>query len=545
MNAAPMFLMNPLTALLGAVGDPVSGSGIQQFQEIFYPAIKESLQSFGPEMQVAAGAMAILLLDLFIPIAYSRHLAWVAILGCILPLSGIGHLYEESEGLFLGMVAIDPFSNFFKAFFLLGSIPVILLSFVSKRLEGRRMGEFYFILLSSVFGAMLMASSTHFLMLFLSLEILSVCSYILVGYFRTDRRGAEAALKYIIYGSIAAAIMAYGFSLWYGLTGSAEIGSLAKVLWNPEHAVYTEQNQQVLAALTVTFAFLFIFVGFAYKMSTIPMHFWAPDVYDGAPTVITAFLSVISKAAGFAIALRFLGGLSDSIASLPAADAATGLWEMVDWRTMLIVISILTMTLGNLAALWQTNLKRLMAYSSIAHAGYLMMGLTLLGMATKYSGMQTIAFYLLAYLAMNFGVFAVVILVENRLGSVELDDYRGLGKRSPFLALALTVFLFSLIGVPPTAGFLGKFHLFMGVIDIGGWRYYVLVIAAILNTAVSAYYYLRIAKTMYFEKGATLDPISSPALGRLVVAGMLFLTFYLCFYADSILGTTLNLRMHV
>lgn len=539
-----MYLLNPLTALL-TLPLAANAPGVEQFRETFYPAINESLKFFGPEMQVIAAALAVLLLDLFLPIQFSKHLAWVALLGCILPLSGIGHFWEDSKPLFLGMLVIDPFANFFKEFFLLGSIPVILLSFISKKLDGRRMGEYYFILLCSIFGGMLMASSTHFLTLFLSLEILSVCSYILVGFLRTDRKGAEAALKYIIYGSIAAAIMGYGFSLWYGMTGSAEISSLANVAWNPFHEVYTERNQQALASLTITFAFLFIFMGFAYKIASIPMHFWAPDIYEGAPTVITAFLSVISKAAGFAIVLRFLGALAGSVSGLPPKDMAVKLWAGVDWRMMLIVISILTMTLGNFAALWQTNLKRLMAYSSIAHAGYLMMGLTILGTATRYTGTQTIAFYLVAYLAMNFGAFAVAILVENRLNSAELEDYKGLGRRAPFLAGALTVFLFSFIGVPPTAGFMGKFHLFMGIIDLGGWPYYVLAIAAVLNTAVSAYYYLKVAKVMYFEKGASTEPIPSSVLGRVVVAGMLFLTFYLCFCADSILKTTLNLRMHL
>ncbi len=539
-----MHLLNHLQALL-TLPVAVTAPGVEQFRDTFYPAIIDSLKYFGPETQVAVAAIAILLLDLVLPIQFSKHLAWAAILGCLAPLSGIGHYYEDSKSLFLGMLVIDPFANFFKAFFLLGSIPVIMLSFVSRKLEGRRMGEYYFILLSSVFGAMLMASSTHFLTLFLSLEILSVCSYILVGYFRTERKGAEAALKYIIYGSIAAAIMGYGFSLWYGMTGSGEISSLARVFWSPEHEIYTERNQQALAALTVTFAFLFVFVGFAYKIAAIPMHFWAPDVYEGAPTVVTAFLSVISKAAGFAILLRFLGGLSSSVSGLAPGDMAVKLWAGVDWRLILIVISILTMTLGNLAALWQTNLKRLMAYSSIAHAGYLLMGLSILGTATRYTGTQTIAFYLVAYLSMNFGAFAVAILVENRLNSSELEDYKGLGRRAPFLAGALTVFIFSLIGVPPTAGFMGKFHLFMGIIDVGGWPYYLLAIAAAMNTALSAYYYLKIARVMYFEKGSSLELIQSSALGRVVVVGMLFLTFYLCFCADSILKTTLNLGMHV
>lgn len=511
---------------------------LQAFEESFAPAILKSLEYFGAEFQVVIAAMVILLLDLCIPLRWSKHLAWVALAACLLPLGTVQHHFEETHRLFLDMVAIDPFANFFKIFFLLGSIPVILLSYVSKQLQGRRMGEYYFILLSSVFGGMLMASSTHFLMIFLSLELLSVCSYILVGYLRRDQRGAEAALKYIIYGSVAAAMMAYGFSLWYGLTGSADITRLGALL--------TEGSAQTSIAVTLA-AMMLIFLGFAYKMSTIPMHFWAPDVYEGAPTAITAFLSVLSKAAGFALAIRFFHGLAGSIAGLDAGAnaAAIDLWQYLDWRGLLILLSIITMTFGNLAALWQTNLKRLLAYSSIAHAGYLMMGLTILGRASEYSGAQTIAYYLWAYLAMNFGAFAVVILLENRLGSVHIDSYSGMGRRAPFLAACLTVFLFSLIGVPPTAGFFGKFHLLMGVLTVPEWPYYTLAAAAIINTAISAYYYLRIAKTMYFESPEVDSAVETPVVGRVVVLGMVVLTFYLFFMASELLGTTLNLELHL
>ncbi len=527
------------------------------FAETFVPAILQGVEQLGAELRVVVAAAAILLLDLFLPLRWSRQLAWVAVLACIWPLASI-HVPEEGQSLFLGMMAIDSFSCFFKVLFLVGAIPVVLLSYVSEELKGRRMGEYYFILLVSLFGGMLMASSTHFLMLFLSLEILSVCSYVLVGYLRGNRRGAEAALKYIIYGSVAAAIMGFGFSLWYGLTGSGHIESLAQLLWNPENEIYSERAMELRTIIAATAALLCIFVGFAYKISSIPMHFWAPDVYEGAPTAITAFLSVLSKAAGFAIAIRFFEALAGSIGdAIAQSEALNSLWTALDWRLLLIALSIITMTFGNLAALWQTNMKRLMAYSSIAHAGYLMMGLTILGLTSaKYTGTQTIAFYLLAYLAMNFGAFAVVILLENRVGSSELSAYGGLGSRAPFLAASLTVFLFSLIGVPPTAGFLAKFHLFMGVIDVAGpvvdgdeptylYRYYVLAFAAAVNTAVSAYYYLRIAKTMYFEKSSESTSLESPVLGRLVVASMVFLTFYLLFKAETILKSTLDLQLHL
>jgi NADH-quinone oxidoreductase subunit N len=283
------------------------------------------------------------------------------------------------------------------------------------------------------------------------------------------------------------------------------------------------------------------------------MHFWCPDVYEGAPTTITAFLSVGSKAAGFALAIRFLDALK-----IVDGDLA----RRVSWHTIMIVLSIFTMTLGNLAALWQDNLKRMLAYSSIAHAGYMMMGMAILNRG-EYSGAGLIAYYLLAYLAMNLGAFAVVILIENRLGSVDLESYTGLGRRAPFLAVALTIFLFSLIGIPPTAGFGGKYMLFQGVLAAGatgGWPYYVLAVAAVLNTAVSVYYYARIIKNMYLTdltpapshsgpSGAAapvappLERLTFPALGTALVALFLFLTFYLFFRIGDISKATLSLKI--
>jgi len=503
--------------------------------------IVESIGFFGPELQVAIGALVVFLLDLFIPVRASRHLAWVAVFFCFAPVMSIVHVEEGGHALFHGMVAIDPFANFFKQFFLLGAIPVILLSYVSRQLEGRRMGEYYGVLLSSVLAGMLMASATHFLMVFMSLELLSICSYVLVGYIRRDRRGAEAALKYVIYGSVAAAIMAYGLSLLYGLTGSAQIEDLAKIAWDRDHEVWSDWTLRTRAAIAGLTGLVMVFMGLAYKMSTIPMHFWAPDVYDGAPTPVTAFLSVLSKAAGFALTLRF-------VSYLPFGAELPEVWDSIPWTQLMIVVALVTMTLGNLAALWQTNLKRMLAYSSIAHAGYLLMGLPILH-ASEVTGHQAVGFYLLAYLAMNLGAFGVVILVENRTGSVDIDDYRGLGRRAPFLAAAMAVFLFSLIGVPPTAGFTGKLHLFMGVLHLAGelgdqslasW-YYALAIGAAFNTAVSAYYYLRVAKEMYLVDSEGGEKIESPALGNAVVAGMLVLTFVLFFLAEPIAEITSQL----
>ena len=498
-----------------------------------------------PELVVTFGALAILITDLIIPVRLSRHLAWAAIGVCCAAAGLIGHNYDHSESLFLGMLAIDSFANFFKYMFLIGSVPLILLSFSAADLEGRRMGEYYGILLAAVLGGMLMASATHFLMLFMGLELISLCSYVLVGYFRRNRRSAEASLKYIIYGGVASALMAYGFSLWFGLTGSGDVSALANILWNPEDPIYTAAAMQNRTAFTVVLSFFLILVGFSYKMSSIPMHFWAPDVYDGAPTTITAFLSVLSKAAGFAISIRFLQSLAVSIQGLEPGSQTVALWYQVDWNLILILLAILTMSVGNLGALWQTNLKRLMAYSSIAHAGYLMMGLALIGTDAELGGIPVIAFYLLAYLAMNFGVFGIIVLLENRLGSVDLEAYRGLGWRAPVLSAAMTVFVLSLIGIPPTAGFTGKMQLIMGVLDVGTGPFYALAIAAGANTAISAYYYLKILKSMYLERPMEHGKLQLPTLGTVVVLAMMAMTFYLFFRADVLLDSTLKLKMHV
>jgi NADH-quinone oxidoreductase subunit N len=523
------------------------------FRDSILPALKESLSALGAECTLAIGACVVLLADLGLSTRRSRVLAWPAF-GVVLAALGVVLADRgEERSIFLGMYARDSLGLFFKGFFLSGTLFIIVLSRGSAALRGRKMGEFYFLLLSAVLGAMLMSTATHFLMMFIAMEILSIASYVLVGYLRADRRGAEASLKYVIYGSIAAAVMAYGFSLWFGLTGSGGLGDMADVV--PAGA---DAGGRVV--LTVLVAFLCIFAGLAFKMSVVPMHFWAPDVYEGAPTVVTAFLSVVSKAAGFALALRFLGSLAAEIAVLDPAGASARLWRLVDWRVIVAVASAATMTIGNLAALRQTNLKRLLAYSSIAHAGYILMGLTLLVPGASEEGIRSVAFYLLAYLAMNLGAFAVVIQVENTNRSVALEAFSGMGRSSPWLAVSLTVFLFSLIGVPPTAGFMGKFQIFLGVLAQGGrlgeagdplwWVYPTLAVIAVVNTAVSAYYYLKIAKVMYFEAASGEAPAGSEArfpLDRgtgLVVAVLVLLTFYLCLQAGPVLDTTLKLNLH-
>lgn len=519
---------------------------LADFRQTVVPKVTASLDYFGPELLIAVWAMVILLLDLVLPRRASKQLAWVAVLAVVwgtFKVLALGHAPPEG-GLFFGMLAVDGYARFFKIFFLLGAVPVILLSYVARELDDARMGEYYAILLATVFAGMLMASSTHILMAILSLELLSISSYILVGFHKRERASSEASLKYIIYGSVAAALMIYGLSLLYGLAGTGsirEIGAkVAETLSGAEGDAFTQTQFTVIVALLMTF------LGFAYKMATIPMHFWCPDVYEGAPTPITAFLSVASKAAGFALCLRFFSSIPELVSE-------------TNWVVVMVIVGIATMTLGNLAALWQENLKRLFAYSSIAHAGYMMMGLVLIrhveGVAevgSGHGGVQLVTFYLLAYLAMNLGAFAVVILIENRTGSVDLADYRALGWRAPFLGASLTVFLFSLIGIPPTAGFTGKFQLLLGLIDRAeaaeptlATLFVVMAVFAVLNTAISVYYYAKIIRNMYLtriEEGA--ERIRVPVIGTLLVAALVVMTFYLFFDAQTVLDQTLTLEIN-
>lgn len=517
----------------------------QYFEDTVVNKIVESLHWFAPEFQVAILAIAVLLLDLCLPRKMSRHLAWLAMGGLIYAAFSVFALHHEEKKLFLGMLAIDSYSTFFKVFFILGGIPFVLLSYVSKELEKVRMGEYYSILLATILGGMLMASANHILMAFMALELLSLGSYVLVGYHKRQDKSSEASLKYIIYGSVASSIMAYGLSILYGISGTGEIPRILENL-----------SVSGGAGFAGFFGLLLTFLGLAYKMATIPMHFWSPDVYEGAPTPVTAFLSVASKAAGFALAMRLFGSFQLGVG--PEGEGAIDYATL--WPVFLIVVAIVTMTLGNFAALTQTNVKRLFAYSSIAHAGYMMMGVVLLqvvgldGYSAEF-GLQSVAFYLLAYLAMNLGAFAVVILIENKTGSVEIEDYAGLGWRAPFLGFSLVIFLFSLVGIPPTGGFVGKFQLLAGVVQSTndlpegsgflGAMLLIMVGFALLNTAVSVYYYLKIVKTMFFGKvQASAERLSFPVLGSVVVAVCLILTIYLFVSAGSILEQTLHLEIY-
>jgi NADH-quinone oxidoreductase subunit N len=376
----------------------------------------------------------------------------------------------------------DYLTRFFKIFFILAGAFTVLLNHGNKEIGNQRYAESTLLVLSVSVGMMLLAAAADLLMIYVAFETMGILSYLLVGIKTRDVRGGEAALKYVLYGAFTSGIMLFGFSLLFGLagtTGLAEIGRQVAAADTPQHR------------LLLVLAVLFFLVGLLFKTASFPFHFWCPDVYEGAPTSITAFLSVGPKAAGFALFIRLFYPLFAAVSGSAAYQAISGL----DWPTILAGISAVTMTLGNLAAIQQNNLKRLLAYSSIAHAGYLLMGIV----ALSNLGLQAVLFYLVVYLFMNLGAFTVVTAVVEAGGGEEIQSYRGLGSKEPFACVAMAIFLFSLIGIPPFAGFVGKVYLFAAVIS--GKIYWLAVVAA-LNTVVSLYYYLRVVKAMFLESAA-------------------------------------------
>jgi NADH-quinone oxidoreductase subunit N len=347
-------------------------------------------------------------------------------------------------------------------------------------------------------------------MVYLSIELVSMVSYVLAGFRKGDRKAAEGSLKYVIYGGVASGVMLFGMSYLYGLTGTTGLVELGQRIATLQMTAATK--------MALVIGIVFVTAGVGYKVAAVPWHMWCPDVYEGAPTPFTAFLSVGPKAAGFALALRFFHSAfaSPTAAATGFADALAG----IPWPAVVGVVSAVTMTLGNFTALSQTNLKRLLAYSSIAHAGYTLMGLS----AISDLGNQAVMIYMLVYLVMNLGAFLVVILVAEATGSESILDYKGLARRHPVAAVTFAIFLFSLTGLPPFAGFVGKWYLFYAVFErVGGpsgtWYALLLLIGA-LNTAVSLYYYVRIVRAMFIDPPyADAATAIAPKVGYQVLLG--------------------------
>jgi NADH-quinone oxidoreductase subunit N len=445
-----------------------------------------SLSYFIPEFILIGLMLVLMIVDVMIQREKTPWLGMIALVGSVIALVAVfAQASLPPTGLFNNMMAVDPFSWFFKILFLGSMVMVVFLSMSSLELAGRNVGEYFILITATTLGMFWMASATNLLTIFISIETVSITSFALASYLKTVKRSSEAGLKYTIYGAFSSGLMLYGLSLLYGLTGSLNIIEISKIL-------STSQPHP----LTLFVSVLLILAGFGYKIASVPFHFWAPDVYEGAPTPVTAFLSVGPKAAGFAMLIRFfntgLATTEDGAIWYTVAD--------VNWPQLLAVVSAATMTLGNLIAIKQNNLKRLLAYSSIAHAGYALMGAVLLTREGVYATM----FYLAAYYLMNLGAFLVVIICQDVIKSERIEDYRGLGFRAPAVAAAMTIFLFSLTGLPVTVGFVGKFYLLAALVR-GGEQYLWLAVVAVINTVISLFYYARIFKAMYLETTDDLD----------------------------------------
>ncbi len=452
-----------------------------------------SLRHFLPETFLLAAAFLVLMLDwLTHQKKMGGILALFALVGYFLLAKF--RLPTETLSLFHGFFIVDKITRFSGYLIALVTSVTFLLSFSYRELPKQYEGEYYSLFLFMAFALALMAASTNLLALFLSIEFVSLLSYLMTGLLKKDAKSKEAAIKYFLFGSTASVVMLYGMSLLYGLTGSLDLMIMAGKVSDPNF------RSIVMVSL------IFIVTGLGFKISMAPFHLWAPDTYEAAPTPVTAFLTVAPKALGFIALVRVLGSAFESMAG--------------DWQSIITGLSILTMTVGNIAALSQTNIKRLIAYSSIAQAGYILMGLAVFG----NFGTASIWIYLAAYAFTNLGLFTIVIAVSNQTGSDDLAAYQGLARRSPGLAAALALFLISLAGIPPLAGFIAKFFVFAAVIRE---HYTVLAIAAALNSAVAAYYYFRIVKTVYLSEPSDPRPIALPwSLGIgliLCLAGVLVL----------------------
>lgn len=481
----------------------------------FSTDVQASILAILPEILMTVLAIALLALDVLWPDERKRELGYVAGIG-LLAIIGVMLVIapppdELSDQLVLGgMIRHDPLAQIFRTMVILGGALSCLVTMGVPRLQYR--GDFYAVLIVTVIGTSLMSAAADLVMGFLALEMTSITAYLLVGYLRGDAKSSEAGLKYFLFGAFTSAISLYGLSLLYGFTGETNFYRLGGVLGRSD-----------LAAGPVVASMVLVGVGFAFKISAVPIHFWTPDVYEGAPTPITTLLSTASKAGSMALLLRFFLTVFPPADLLGAVEGVRNFSEF--WVQLAVVLSVVSMTLGNVLALVQRNIKRLLAYSTIAHAGYILMGVAAIATDRSGDGAAAVTFYMFMYVLTNALAFGVVILFANATGSEEIKDFAGLSRRSPGLALAMTLALLSLAGIPPAAGFVGKFLLFRAAVDANlVW----LAIFAVLNTIIGLYYYLVVVKVMYMERGPDEDrpvPISAPykwALG-IAAAGVLLL----------------------
>ncbi len=448
----------------------------------YFPAANDYLR-FAPELILTIGGTLMMILDPLFARKLPRMFGHLSILLLIVAIAGAAGAYTVPGHAFSDLLVVDGFATFFRVLVLSIGILAVLSSYKYLDRERAETGEYHALLLFSIVGQCVMVSANDLIMIFIGLEISSIATYILAGYLRDDKRNNEAALKYFLLGSFATGFLLYGIAIIYGITATTKLDEIRGAISNPATPL---GMVGVAAALMI--------VGLGFKISGAPFQMWAPDVYQGAPAPVSAFMATGPKAAAFAIFLRIFMTSFQQIAA--------------DWAPFIWISALLSMTIGNFAALTQNNLKRMLAYSSIAHAGYILVALA----SRSGDGTAAAMFYLAAYALMNIGAFAVVIHISGRgERHLRIEDLAGLGQRQPLTAAMLTIFLLSLIGVPLTGGFFGKFYIFRAALESNlVW----LTVLGLLNSAVAAYYYLRLLVVMYmYEPGEVANSLSSPGFG--------------------------------
>lgn len=479
-------------------------------EQLIHETTASSLRLFSPEL-VLCGTIVVLLFARLFNCDRGIPAYWFALFGTVaafivvfLQFWNVNANPAEAVEMFTGLLVFDRFTVFFRLFLLLFMVLVIALTVLSGIPDAEDGPDFYTLLLGSVIGMMLMASANHLLMFFLGVEMASVPSYAMVGYLKGRRQSSEAALKFVVYGAGAAGVMLYGISLLAGLTGTADFPELATRI----NSLVSSQREVMGSAevRTLVLAVLMVMVGLAFKLSVFPFHFWCPDAFEGASAEVAGYLSVASKAAAFALLVRFC-----TILVGPTGSEVAYIYTYLGIGVG--VLAAVTATYGNLAAYVQTNMKRLLAYSTIAHAGYMLMAVSALMVILNSNlpdadiapragrAVEGLLYYLAVYLFMNLAAFAIVALIRNQIFSEEIEDYRGLAAQYPVLCLCMAVSFFSLIGMPPLAGFMGKLMIFAALFDAGRihWSMWALLVIGGLNTVFSLFYYIRVLKAMYIE----------------------------------------------
>jgi len=469
-----------------------------------------------PQLVLTAGILSVLLFGLR-RVGSEQVRRMLTMLGlAFLAVAAFVSITSASYGTLADMLQFDAFAKFFLIFALGAGSVTLLASAQSQEMSAHRFPEFTALLFTICIGISFMAAAQDLLLAYLAMETVSLSSYVLTGFKRMSQPSHEAALKYVIFGGVASGSMVFGMSLLYGLTGTTSFSGIAEALAGSE-GLFASGGIGVFAVIV---SLVLVFSGLCFKIAAVPFHQWCPDVYQGAPTPFTGFLSVAPKAAGFALLLRFLTILLPNVSGSVKGSAIA----------ILGLISALTMTLGNFTAIHQKNIKRMLAYSSIAHAGYLLMGAVVLDAA----GSSAVLIYLVIYLFMNLGAFLVVQTVADATGSEEISAFRGLGYRSPLIAVSLGVFLFSLAGLPPLAGFIGKFYLFAALIKNGGFWYIALAVVGILNSVIALFYYTLILREMFLRSSESTAPLHFSKVSTGLIAALAIPIFVLGIYWEPL-----------